>query len=262
MLAELESELQLTLLQRTTRSLKLTDSGRMYFERCVDLLSRLDALETDLKTAGGTLDGALRVTAPPGFALRFLPLLTTAFHTKHPAVSIDLDLTHRFVDLIEEGIDVAIRVTAPRDSSLIARRLAPAPIVAVAAPTYLERHGVPRKPEDLRRHDCVVDTNFRNQHRWTFATRRGNRTVSVSGAFRVNHPEAVRDLAIAGQGVALLPRFVAAGPIAHGQLLEILPGKVALSWSVYAIYPRRTHLPERVRAYVDHLAEGVAGLEL
>ncbi len=261
-LAALEAELQMTLLQRTTRSLKLTEAGRIYFERCADLLAQLDALETDLAGARSALTGNLRVTAPPGFALRFLPVLTTSFHEQHPGVSIELDLTHDFVDLIERGVDVAIRVTAPRDSSLIARRLAPAPVVAVAAPSYLSRNGVPRSPEDLRRHSCLVDTNFRQQQRWTFKTLGGTRSVSVAGPFRVNHPEAVHDLAVAGHGVALLPRFVAADALQQGKLVEVLQGRVALSWAVYAIYPRRAHLPERVRAYVEHLAAALADQSL
>ncbi len=270
--AALEAELQVTLLQRTTRSLNLTDAGRLYFDRCAALLSELEALDADLQTTRGTLTGTLRVTAPPGLALRLLPVFTTSFHEKHPGIRIDLDLTHDFVDLVERGVDVAIRVTAPRDSSLVARRLAPAPIVAVAAPSYLKHHGEPRKPEELRRHACLVDTNFRHQQRWLFTARGGTRSassaagpsvsVSVAGPFRANHPQVVHDLAVAGHGVALVPRFVAAAALEQGTLVEVLPGRVALSWAVYAIYPRRAHLPERVRVYVEHLASALASLAL
>ncbi len=256
-LAALEAELQLTLLQRNTRSLSLTGVGKLYFERCEALLTELELLETEVKNAKSALEGTLRVTAPPGLALRCLDQFTTSFHAKHPGVVIDLDLTHRFVDLVEEGFDVAVRVTAPRDSALIARRLAPVSIVAVASPNYLATRGKPRNPEDLRDHSCLVDTNYRGQQRWSFITRRGRQSVSVSGPFRANHPDALRELAIAGHGIALLPKFVADEALTSGDLIEVLPGKVALGWSVYAIYPRRAHLPQRVKAYVEHLAEGL-----
>lgn len=261
-LKALEAELELTLLQRNTRFLKLTDAGRSYFDRCVDLLQQIDTLETELKGEKSGLEGSLRVTAAPSLVHQHLSLFTSSFHASHPGVSIDLDLTHRMVDLVEEGVDLAVRVTAPRDSALIARRLAPASIVAVAAPVYLERHGRPRVPEELKQHSCLVDTNFRNQQRWSFATSRGRQTVSVTGPFRINSPEALRDLALAGHGVALLPSFVAAEHLTQGHLVELFAGKVALSWSVYAVYPRRAHLPERVKAYIAHLARGLRDASL
>lgn len=253
--AELEDHLGVQLLQRTTRAMHLTDTGRSYYARCVDLLGELAAAEASVRDAHVSPRGWLRVTAPPGFAERFDDVLTHAFVNKHPGVRVELELTHRMVDLVEEGFDVAIRVTAPRDSSLIARRLAPAPLVAVASPAYLAARGTPESPSDLAQHDCLVDTNFRERERWHFRAAGRAVSVDVDGPFRINSPLAVRDLAARGYGVALVPRFLADTELESGALVEVLPGMPAFDWSIFAVYPRRRHLPARVRAFVDHLVE-------
>ncbi len=255
--ADLEAHLGVALLRRTTRSLGLTDAGREYHRRCLELLGEIDALEATVRDARTAVRGTLRVTAPPGFASRYLSAMTTDFVARHPHVTVDLDLTHRMVDLVQEGIDVAIRLTAARDSSMIARRLGPAPVVAVASPAYLAHRGVPSTPADLRDHDCVGDANFRDQNRWRFRADGRPVVVAVTGPFRVNSPVAVRDLAIAGHGVALVPHMVASDAIAAGELVEVLAGTVALDWHIYAIYPRRRFLPSLVRAFVDHMAGAV-----
>jgi len=248
--AALEEHLGVPLLRRTTRSLSLTDAGRGYHARCVDLLGELEAVEAGLRSDHVEPRGLLRVTAPPGFMDRYARLMTTAFVERYPEITMDLLLTHRMVDLVEEGIDVALRVTVPRDSSLVARRLGPAPLVAVASPAYLARRGAPRTPGDLRAHACLVDTNFRDRGRWRF---RGE-TVEVDGPFRVNSPTVVRDLAAAGHGVAVVPAFVAAAHLDDGRLVEVLAGELAFDWAVYAVYPRRRYLARRVRVFIDHLA--------
>jgi DNA-binding transcriptional LysR family regulator len=252
----LEDHLGVQLLRRTTRSLSLTEAGRAYRERCVEVLGEIEALEVSLREGIAAPRGPLRITAPPGFASHYLDVMTTDFIAQFPEVTLDLDLTHRMVDLVEENIDVAIRVTDPRDSSLVARRIAPAPILAVASPDYLSRRGTPKKPADLRDHDCIVDTNFRDQQRWRFRSSGSGgktETVSVDGPLRVNHPDAVREMAAAGHGIALVPDFVAREALEAGRLREVLRGRVAFQWSILAVYPRRKYLPARVRAYVDHL---------
>ena len=257
----LEDHLGVQLLRRTTRSLSLTEAGRAYRERCVEVLGEIEALEVSLREGIAAPRGPLRITAPPGFASHYLEVMTTDFIARFPEVTLDLDLTHRMVDLVEENIDVAIRVTDPRDSSLVARRIAPAPILAVASPDYLRRHGTPKKPADLRDHDCIVDTNFRDQQRWRFRSSGSGgktETVSVEGPLRVNHPDAVREMAVAGHGIALVPDFVAREALEAGRLREVLRGRVAFQWSILAVYPRRKYLPARVRAYVDHLLAHMA----
>ena len=253
----LEDHLGVELLRRTTRSLSLTEAGRAYRERCADVLGEIQALEASLRESVAAPRGPLRVTAPPGLASHYLEVMTKDFLARFPEVTIDLDLTHRMVDLVEENIDVAIRVTDPRDSSLVARRIAPVPIIAVAAPSYLRRRGTPKSPTDLRDHDCLVDTNFRDQQRWRFRTGNKTETVTVDGPLRVNNPDAVREMAEASLGIALVPAFVARDALQAGTLREVLKGRVAFQWSILAVYPRRRYLPVRVRAYVDHLVEGI-----
>jgi len=259
----LEAHLGVQLLQRTTRSLSLTESGRAYRERCADVLGEIQTLEASLRENIAAPRGPLRVTAPPGFASHYLDVMTKDFLEQFPEVTIDLDLTHRIVDLVEESIDIAVRVTDPRDSSLVARRIAPAPIVAVAAPSYLRRRGTPETPSELRDHDCLVDTNFRDQQRWRFRTddneKATTETITVAGPLRVNHPDAVREMAESGLGIGLVPRFVASDALEAGRLREVLEGRVAFQWSILAVYPRRRYLPLRVRAYIDHLAERIGG---
>ncbi len=255
----LEEHLGVQLLRRTTRSLSLTEAGRAYRERCADVLGEIDAVEASLREDLAAPRGLLRVTAPPGLASHYLEIMTKDFVERFPDITIDLDLTHRMVDLVEEHIDVAIRVTDPRDSSLVARRIAPAPILAVAAPSYLRRRGTPKKPADLRDHECLVDTNFRDQARWRFQKGRKTETIAVDGPVRVNDPDAIRELAEEGMGIALVPEFVAREALENGSLCEVLPGTVALHWFILAVYPRRRYLPLRVRAYVDHLSVGIKG---
>lgn len=253
--AGLEEHLGVALLRRSTRSLSLTEAGRTYHRRCRDLLDELDLLEAELRDDTHALRGTLRVTAPPGLAAVHLDALTTSFVDKHPEVVIDLDLTYRMVDLVEAGIDVAIRLTSMLDSSLIARHLAAAPVVAVASPEYLDDHGMPESPAALRGHQCLVDTNFRQQQRWRFGVDGRTTTVTVGGSFRANSPIAVRDLALAGRGIALIPRLLISEELSDGRLREVLPGTVDLDWSVFAVYPSRQHLAARVRVYIDHLAD-------
>jgi DNA-binding transcriptional LysR family regulator len=253
----LEDHLGVELLRRTTRSLSLTEAGRAYRERCTDVLGEIRALEASLRESVAAPRGPLRVTAPPGLASHYLDVMAKDFLAHFPEVTLDLDLTHRMVDLIEENIDVAIRVTDPRDSSLVARRIAPVPILAVAAPSYLRRRGTPKKPTDLRDHDCLVDTNFRDQQRWRFRTGDKTETITVDGPLRVNHPDAVREMAEGGLGIGLVPEFAAREALRAGRLREVLKDAVAFHWSILAVYPRRRYLPLRVRAYVDHLVEGI-----
>lgn len=256
-ISALEADLGITLLHRTTRSLRLTEAGTRYHKSCVELLAALEATESQLRSGRDALEGTLRVSAPPGLASRYLHELTAGFVANHPSVRIDLDLTHRMVDLVEEGVDVAIRVTEPQDSSLIAQKLILAPIVLVGAPSYLRSNGSPRSPEGLKDHQCLVDSNFRDQQRWRFLVAKKPVTVAVTGSLRVNSSEAIRRLAVAGHGIALCPRFMVEDDLKQDRLRELLPNTVAFDWAVYAIYPRRAYLPERVRAYVDHVRQAL-----
>jgi DNA-binding transcriptional LysR family regulator len=255
----LEAYLGVELLRRTTRSLGLTDAGRSYLGRATDLLEELDSLEASVRADAAAVSGLLRVTAPPGLFGGYARALTVGFRARHPEVRLWLDLTHRMVDLVEEGVDLAIRVTQPDESSLIARRLAPCPLVLVAAPEYLARQGSPESPSALARHACLVDMNMREGNRWRFTGDSVRTVVEVDGPYRINSPVEIRELAIAGEGIALCPRFVVADGLRDGRLVELLPGRVATEWAIYAVYPRRRYQPARLRAYLQHLVDVFAG---
>lgn len=248
--SQLEEHLGVRLLHRTTRSVSLTDAGRVHVERCRQILTLLDESEAQLRADHVAPRGLLRVTAPPGFLSKYRQVVISDFLKRFPEVELEIDLTHRMVDLVEERIDVAIRLTRPGDSSLIARRLAPAPLVLVASPTYLERAGVPSTPGDLAGHACLVDTNFRFRNRWPV----GGVVVEVGGPARANSPLLVRDLALDGLGIALTPALLVEEALADGTLVEVLPGEVDTDWSVWAVTSDRRHLPARARAFLDHLA--------
>lgn len=259
--AALEAHLGVQLLRRTTRSLSLTDAGRTYQRRCADLLEEIAALEGALRHDSAAPRGLLRVTAPPGLAESYGHVLFTEFRARYPEVRLAVDLTHRMLDLVEEGVDLAIRVTVPEDSTLVARHLAPAPIRAVAAPTYLLKRGMPGHPAALREHDCLIDTNFREQSRWRFVVEGQPVAVEVDGPFRVNSPATIKELAIAGHGIALIADFVVRDALADGRLVELFSGHLDYAWGIYAVYPRRRYLPARVRVFIEHLAGAFAGAD-
>lgn len=252
--SQLEARLGATLLLRTTRSLRLTETGRAYHGRCVQLLEDVADLEASVGDTVRVPRGVLRVTAPPGLSEAFGEGIVADFARAHPQVALDLHLSHEMVDLVREGFDVALRVTEPEDSTLIARKLADAPIVACASPAYLARAGEPRHPEDLRDHPCLVDSNFRNAGRWRFEVEGARLVIPVDGPVRVNSPLTVRSLAIQGLGIALLPAFVARDALADGQLVRILEGFEGYRWAIYVVYPPRRFLAAKVRVFIDHVA--------
>lgn len=252
---QLEDHLGVRLLRRTTRTLSLTDAGRAHLEPCRQVLGLLDESERQLQAEHAAPRGRLRVTAPPGFVSRYRREILTDFLRRQPLVELELDLTNRMVDLVEARIDVAIRLTKPDDSSLVARRLGPAPLVLVASPAYLAAHGTPTCPTQLADHPCLLDTNFRFHPRWPFRVGKQRLVVEVSGPLRVNSPLPVRDLALDGLGVGLTPRLLVEEHLASGALVELLPGTVDTDWSVWAVTSERRHLSARARVFIEHLQE-------
>ncbi len=256
-ISALEAHLGVELLHRTTRALRLTEAGARYHPKCVAMLETLEVMEADLRQDHVAPRGVLRITAPPGFVQRYQAMMLSQFTARYPQIELDLYLTYRRVDIINEGFDVAIRVTNPKDSSLMARRLAPADMCMVAAPSYLALAGTPARPEDLRDHACLIDTNFRQPGTWRFNVDGRQVSVPVTGPIKINSPTVVRDLAISGHGVAVVSRFLVADALATGRLISILDGTVDFGWSVYALYPKRQYVAGRVRAFVDHMAAGL-----
>lgn len=260
-LADLEAHLGAQLLLRTTRQLRLTELGRAYHDRCLQVLADIDALESLVQQNAASPRGVLRVAGPQTFAELHLTAAVHAFVLQHPALQVQLSLTDSYVDLIDSGIDVAIRVGELADSRLVARRLGGTTLVACASPVYLARHGVPLSPPDLLTHELVVDTNMRAPVSWRFQRAGETWSIRAQGRLQVNSAIMVRDLLLAGGGIGLCPGFVVREALADGRLVEVLADCRAYELGVYAVYPQRRHLAERVRVFVDFLAAWFAARE-
>ena len=252
---ELEDEIGALLLNRTSRQISLTRVGEIYLARGSELIAEIDGLGDLVRDQTASTGGIVRLSAPRAFADSPLGAVFTDFAGEHGGIDLDIDLSDRFVDLVEEGYDLAIRVTAPEDSELIARTLAPMRLVTVAAPSLLERYGRPASPAELRDIPCIVDTNRRTPNQWRYRDRDGEPTsVTVSKArIRVNSPVMALRAARAGLGVALVPDFVA--DCASGELEELLAPYAPDDASIQALYPHRRHQTQRVRLLLDYLAE-------
>lgn len=256
----LEARLGVQLIRRTTRRLSLTDSGEAFYERSVRILADLDEAESALAQEHGELRGQLRVALPLSFGLRHMHEPICGFAERHPGVDFDLDLNDRRVDLIEEGMDVAVRIGHLRDSSLIARKLFDARTVVCASPDYLQRHGAPRAPEELQDHRCLAYTNIPESDRWACTDADGERhTVRVGRGMRANSGDFLCRAAAADLGIVMQPTFIAHSAIRSGALVPILTD---VHWPVtpgYAVYPPTRHLSFRVRAFIDYLVENFSG---
>lgn len=257
MLSRLEADLGVQLIKRTTRALSPTEIGQVYYERVKVLLEERDALDASIRQTSGALSGRLRITAPMSFgAIQLVPALL-AFAEEYPGISLDVSFSDRLADLVEEGFDVAVRIGHLSDSSLIVRRLCDARIVTVAAPTYLTTHGVPLRPEELSQHTCIIDTNFRAPHTWSFRddTSGQNIQVPVTGRIAFSNGEACLTAAERGLGIACLPSFIAGTKIREGKLTPLLCNFEPPALGIHALYPPARHLAAKVRALSDFLLD-------
>jgi len=259
-LADLESRLGVQLLHRTTRRLSLTDSGRAFHERAQRILADLDEAEAAVSQAHGALKGRLRVALPLSFGLLHLAPLIEAFMSLHPDVEFDLDFNDRQIDLMQEGYDLAIRIARLPDSSLIARRLTSIRHMLCASPAYLKTHGTPTQPDDLRHHVCLAYSNLANPGLLRYQTPDGKAgSIQVPVKLHANNGDFLCRAALAGHGIILQPDFYLREALQSGRLVTLLNDHVWPESNVYAVYPPTRHLSSRVRAFVDFLAQGLAG---
>jgi DNA-binding transcriptional LysR family regulator len=259
-LAEMEARLGVSLIQRTTRRLNLTDSGRDYYARCVAILADLDEAESAVSQAHGALRGGLKVALPLSFGLLHLAPLIEEFIARHPGVRFELDFNDRQIDLMQEGFDLAVRIAALEDSSLIARRLAPIRHVLCASPGYLAKHGTPSVAADLANHAWLAYSNVRDPGLLSYRGPDGlPGSVHLPVRLAASSGEFLMRAAIAGQGVLLLPTFYVHEAVSSGRLVAVLTDHVWPERSAYAIYPPTRHLSSRVRAFIDFLVERLAG---
>jgi len=250
----LEADLGVRLLHRTTRSLSPTEAGRAYLERCQRILADLDEANLLVSHLQAVPRGRLRVSAPLSFGVGHLSSCLPGFLERYPEIELEMGFTDRHVDLVEEGWDVAVRIGRLADSSLIVRRLAPVRRLAAASPAYLERRGTPTRPEELAGHDCLAHGG-RIHSEWRFTGDDGKPLqVEVRGRFDADNGDVLRDMALAGLGIVLLPSFFLGDDIRAGKLVPLLEKYVPLDSSLNAVYPHGRHLSPKVRAFVDHLA--------
>jgi DNA-binding transcriptional LysR family regulator len=254
-LTDLESRLGVRLINRTTRRSSLTDAGRRYYEGAVKLLSDVAELNASTTDREASLDGTLRLAVPLSFGLAHLAPAIDDFLRSHPGLDVDMDFSDRQVDLVERGVDLAIRIARLEDSSLQARRLCPIRLLLCASPAYLEKHGRPRRLEDLSSHRVLVyDTGsggtlqLKNEE---------DRLVTISAPSPVtaNNGDFLRDMAMAGHGLTLIPSFIAWQAVASGDLVEIMPEHAPDPLDAWAVYPRTRYLSRRARRFIDFLAE-------
>lgn len=253
-LAALEDRLGARLFNRTTRRLSLTEAGSDFLERAQRILAELEEAE---QAAGRLTDeprGVLRVNAPMSFGIRHVAPALADFMMRYPDLAVTLDLDDRRVSLIEEGYDVAVRIADLPDSSLVARKLAPARRVVCASPAYWAERGIPAHPRELARHNCLIYAYLPAQNDWRFHGPGGTVTVRVNGNLKANNGDVLREAALAGLGVCLAPTFLVGDDIRAGRLQAVLDAFADESLAIYAVYPHRRHLSAKVRAFVDFLA--------
>lgn len=251
---ELEDELGALLLNRTTRRFSLTEAGHTYYRRASEIVREIDSLADTVRDSAGDVRGRIKLTAPRTFSDAPIGQSLIDFVKAHPDIVLDIHLDDRFVDLVEEGFDLAIRITRLEDSSMIARRLSPFALKICASPETLARHGVPDVPQDLAGLPCIIDTNGRWLSNWPFMRESGEMfSVTVSGPLEANSPLTTRAAAIAGLGFASLPDFIAQPALDSGQLVSVLDDRVPRGGGIYAVYPHRRYLPAKVRVFVDYL---------
>lgn len=258
-LKELETRLGVQLMTRTTRQLTLTDSGNALYERALRLLADWKETEGDIRAAETALSGKIRIAAPVSFGVAHLGPAIHDFSEQNPDVEFEVYFNDRRVDIIAEGQDLAIRIGALDDSGLIARKLAPIKVVAAASPDFLKQHGKPKSARALEKLPELRYAN-RSDDSWPYVSPEGKRgKIKMSATLSGTNGEFLRDAAVLGHGVAILPCFIIHNELRDGSLVDIMPGYDWGDLTAYAVYPPTRHLSSRVRAFVDFLVERYKG---
>lgn len=255
-IADLEAHLTTRLLNRTTRRISLTESGQAYFERALHLLADLEETEAVVSSSTVNPRGTIRLTCSTSFGVPHLAPAIGAFQTRYPDVRFDISASNRFVDLVEDGLDLAIRIGDLGNPNLIARRIGSMRLIACASPDYLKRKGTPTHPDDLARHNCFTYEYSPIKNLWTFQDPKMNAIkVPIEGSVHANNGEMLAAIAAQGVGIALEPDFIVHPLLESGALVEILKSFRPAPYNIYAVYASRRHLSAKVRTFVDFLAE-------
>ena len=256
LVTRLETRLGVRLLQRTTRALHLTAEGELFFDSARRIVGEIEQLESRLSDGRGTPHGLLRVTTSLAFTTHQLAPVVSEFLARHPRIELELLPTDRVIDMIEEGVDIAIRIGRLADTSFMARKIGEDKRLICASPAYLARYGTPRTPQDLVRHRCIVSRERAYLNRWVFRVGSDVQEIEVTGPLAVSEGEAQLQMALQGVGIVRLTRLTVAQAVRDGKLLSLFEAQSADSGvPIHAVYPHRRHLPSKVPAFVDFLIE-------
>jgi DNA-binding transcriptional LysR family regulator len=256
--SELEQRLGVRVLHRTTRKLSLTPEGEVFLARCRDILTSIEASEAEISTRSESVSGLLKVSVPVSFGIRHLAPLWSEFLGRYPRVTLDVQLADRIVDLVDEGLDLAVRIARLPDSSLVSRQLATTRLVLCAAPKYLKRRGSPKHPQDLVQHDLIGYSLMTMGDQWQFSGPEGTVAVKIQPRLWSNNGDTCIAAAVRGLGIQLQPTFLVAQELAAGQLVEVLPHYRAAELGIHALYPSRKFVLPKVRALIEFLTVKLA----
>lgn len=252
---ELESRLGVRLLHRTTRRLSMTEEGEVFHARCKEVLDIVDEAEAEITAHAGEAVGQLKVNVPVSFGLMYLAPLWAEFMSLHPKVTLDVALSDRMVDLVDEGYVLAVRIARLPSSSLISRKLSSTRMILCASPTYLREHGTPAHPSEIASHAVLTYTLLSMGDSWEFEGPQGRVTVNVTPRMRANSGETCCAAALKHQGIVLQPSFLVGAYLKSGALVEVLSQYRSIELGIYAVYPTRKHVTPKVRLLIDFLVE-------
>ncbi|MCZ0757985.1 LysR family transcriptional regulator [Vibrio diabolicus] len=253
-IAKLEQELGVQLLYRTTRTLTLTEAGRAFFTHAKAVYQAVATAEESIVGLGKNLSGNIKVSVPTISGELILPQVINEFNQKYPDINIDMDLDNRFVDIVNERFDLAIRTGVLPDSSLIARKLVDANWIVCASPQYLAKHGIPKQPQALDKHNCLV-YSYQETGACEWAFKEGDEVyqITVDGNLCTNNSSVLRNVALLGQGIIYVPRVLVYEDLKQGRLIQLFKDETAKCLGIYAVYPYTRQQPEKIKIFIDHL---------
>ncbi len=253
--AALEKKIGVKLLARSSRDHALTPAGAKYYQTCVDILGELDEAEAEARSEVTSPQGTIRISAPVAFGRILLAPIMAEFFQRYPDIKVDLQLSDQHTDLISDGIDVAIRAKQLEDSTLIARHLFDNPMLVLAAPNYLQQHGEPKTPEDLKQHNCLVYSRMKDINVWSFTKQNQKHAVAVNGNFQSDNGDVLLEVALTGMGIVTLPIWMVEHHLKEGRLTQLMSDYTGQNLPFNAVYLQSRYTPLKVRCLIDYLKE-------